>query len=80
VTCIALVARIEFLLVVSLAEVAAYEGIARVEAGGNLEVARLVVEPAVPDLREPQTEPWQRIGLVEHDAFSKACRASAVLT
>ena len=68
------------LLVVSLSEIAADQGIVHVEAGRDLDVLPAPLQVAFADLRKAQTQPGLRVAGVQGVAFSKADFASAILT
>ena len=56
-----------FLLEIGLAQIAPDDCIAWIQARGNLQFAASFIEFAVPDFRQPETEPRQRIRLIERD-------------
>jgi hypothetical protein len=67
-------ARVEagpLLFVVGLAEVAAHDRVARIEAHRDLELARAVGDVALADRGEAEPQMWHRIGLVELDRARK---------
>ena len=68
---LARVQRRAFLLEVSLAQIAPDDRIVRVQTRRDLQVAASFIEFAIPDFRQPETEPRQRIRLIERDRLLK---------
>ncbi len=64
---LAVLERDALAFVVGLAEIAANQAVARVEAGRRLDVGDALVEVTFTDLRQTESEPRQRIALVELD-------------
>ena len=56
---LALVQPGALLFIVGFAQIAADQGVVGVQAGGNLDVPAALVQMALPDLGQPQTQPRQ---------------------
>ena len=68
---LALVQPGAFLFIVGFAQIAADQGVVGVQAGGNLEVPAALIQIALADLGQPQTQPREGISLIQRNRFFK---------
>src|SRR5438445_12716282 len=68
---LAIIQRRSFFFIVSFAQIAADKSVVGVQAGGSLEVPATLVQIALPDLGQTQTQSWEGVSLIQGNRFGK---------